>query len=305
MKKPNIVVICGPTGLGKTAVAIKLAEIFHGEIINADSMQIYKFMDIGTAKPTPHEQACISHHLIDIVKPNQLFDAAQFAKAAHKIAMTLHTQNIIPFVVGGTGLYIKALVYGLCDAAPADIDIRNKLKAETVVNAPDFLYKKLSKHDPEAAKKIHINDAYRIIRALEVYEITGKTVSEYRNEHKFLDAKFNVLKIGLFMDRKAMYDRINRRVDEMIEAGLVNEVKGLLDKGYDEKFKSMLSLGYRHIVDFIHGNCSWDETVRTLKRDTRRYAKRQITWFKTDSEIVWLEPHNLESMKNLIMNFLN
>ncbi|MBA3019049.1 MAG: tRNA (adenosine(37)-N6)-dimethylallyltransferase MiaA [Proteobacteria bacterium] len=302
--KPNIIVICGPTGLGKTAVSIELALDFHGEIIGADSMQIYRYMDIGTAKPTRNEQAQVPHHLIDIVDPDDPFDAAGFAKMAGEMIMNLHAVGIVPFVVGGTGLYIKALVHGLSHAGPADTDIRKRLKEAELLHGPGFLYEKLSKCDQEAAERIHPNDTYRIIRALEVYEATGMAISQYSKDHGFENRRFNVLKIGLHIERETLYERINQRVDAMIAAGLVDEVKMLLNRGYSEDLKSMQSIGYRHMIDFIKGRITWEETVRTLKRDTRRYAKRQMTWFKADPEIVWAEPEQLDYIKEMIKNFL-
>jgi len=302
--KPNIIVICGPTGLGKTAVSIELAIELHGEIIGADSMQIYRYMDTGTAKPTLDEQARVPHHLIDVVDPDEPFDAAMFAKMAGKMIMKLHADGIVPFVVGGTGFYIKALVHGLSHAGPADTDIRKRLKEAELFHGSGFLYEKLSKCDQEAAERIHPNDTYRIIRALEVYETTGMAISQYSKDHVFEKRRFNVLKIGLHMEREALYDRINQRVDAMIGEGLVDEVKMLLNRGYSEDLKSMQSIGYRHMVDFIKGRITWEETVRTLKRDTRRYAKRQMTWFKADPEIVCAEPEQIDYIKEIIINFL-
>ncbi len=302
--KPDIIVICGPTGLGKTAVSIELAIELHGEIIGADSMQIYQYMDIGTAKATLDEQALVPHHLIDIVDPDEPFDAAMFAKMAGELIMKLHADGIVPFVVGGTGLYIKALVHGLSHAGSADTDIRKRLKKAELLHGSGFLYERLCKCDQVAAGRIHPNDTYRIIRALEVYEATGMAISQYSKDHAFDKRRFNVLKIGLHMEREALYDRINRRVDAMIEEGLVDEVKMLLGRGYSEDLKSMQSIGYRHMVDFIKGRITWEETVRTLKRDTRRYAKRQMTWFKADPEVIWAEPEQSGYIRQLIKKFL-
>ncbi|MEE8553598.1 MAG: tRNA (adenosine(37)-N6)-dimethylallyltransferase MiaA [Desulfobacterales bacterium] len=302
--KPNVIVICGPTALGKTSIAIDLARTFKGEIVGADSMQIYRHMNIGTAKPTPDEQSIVPHHMIDIVDPNEPFDARQFAIMAHEKIMDLHARRVSPFVIGGTGLYIKALLHGLFEAMPADPDVRTRLKQEAEIHGTDFLHKRLSQLDSATAKRIHPNDTYRILRALEVYELTGKTISELQGEHSFTDKPFRVLKIGLHMDREIIYDRINRRVDAMIDSGLVNEVKGLLGMGYSADLKSMQSIGYRHMVDFIEGHSSWEEALRTLKRDTRRYAKRQLTWFKADSAIVWKEPGQLKEIRRTIEKFL-
>jgi len=304
-EKPKVVIICGPTGIGKTSVAIDIADVVNGEIISADSMQIYRYMDIGTAKPTIEEQRRIRHHIINIVDPDENFDAAKFSKRAHEKIIELYTGGIPPLVVGGTGLYIKALVHGLFDADTVNYDIRDVLKKEAVIHGTGFLHKRLTAYDPDAAGKIHPNDTYRIIRALEMIEATGETISKHQEGHGFKNKRYKVFKIGLRMERKALYHRINKRVDAMIEKGLVDEVKYLLDRGYSENLKSMQSIGYRHIVDFIKGRLSWDEVLRTLKRDTRRYAKRQMTWFKADPEIVWVNPSDVEGMITRVKDFLH
>jgi len=303
--KPDVVVICGPTATGKTSAAIELAGTVSGEIIGVDSMQVYRYMDIGTAKPTADEQACVPHHMIDVVDPDEHFDARKYAEMAHEIIMELFTRGITPLVVGGTGLYIKALVHGLFEADPTDHNIRRRLKEKAEALGTDFLHKRLNRCDPDTASRIHPHDTYRIIRALEVYELTGKTISDHHRTHRFQDRPFRVLKIGLDLDRDLLYDRINLRVDAMIEAGLIDEVKGLLGKGYLPNLKSMQSIGYRHLVDFIEKRLSWDEALRTLKRDTRRYAKRQLTWFNADPEVVWFNPEQLDDISRNIEAFLN
>jgi len=302
--KPKVIVICGPTGVGKTSTAIEIAGKFNGEIINADSMQIYKYMDIGTAKPTLDEQACVKHHMIDIVYPDESFDAAMYAKMAREISMKLDRQGVVSFVVGGTGFYIKALLHGLFMEGQSDLNIRERLKEEAAASGAAFLHTRLSKCDPAAAQNIHPNDEYRIIRALEIYEITGKSLSEYHEEHRFADEPFKVLTIGLDMNREILYDRINSRVDAMIDAGLIDEVKWLLHKGYSERLKPMQSIGYRHAIDYIKGGLTWDEALLTLKRDTRRYAKRQMTWFKADLQTVWMKSEQSKDIVRLIRKFL-
>ena len=304
--KPKVVVICGPTGVGKTSAAIEIAGEFKGEIINADSMQIYKYMDIGTAKSTLDEQSRVKHHMIDIVYPDESFDAAMYAKMAREIIMKLDREDVVSFVAGGTGFYIKALLYGLFigPAKGEDVNIRERLKGEAAFHGAAFLHTRLSKCDPTAAENIHANDTYRIIRALEIYEITGKSISEYHEDHRFADEPFKVLTIGLDMKREILYDRINSRVDAMIDTGLVDEIKRLLDNGYSENLKPMQSIGYRHITDYIKGRLSWDEALSILKRDTRRYAKRQMTWFKADSRIAWIKPEQLKDIIRLIKRFL-
>jgi tRNA dimethylallyltransferase len=302
--KPKVIVICGPTALGKTSTAIQLAKYFDGEIIGADSMQIYRYLDIGTAKPTLDEQAFVKHHMIGFIDPDEHFNARKYATLARKKVAALHRQKIIPFVVGGTGLYIKALFHGLFKTKTQDSDFRSRLNTEVKTHGSAYLYKRLCRQDPDSAKKIHPNDTYRILRALEVYALTGKTLAQLHRDHGFSDSPFDVLKIGLYINRETLYDRINKRVETMINNGFVNEVKQVMEMGYSPELKSMQSIGYRHIVSFIEGRCPWDETVRTLKRDTRRYAKRQITWFKADTEVIWKDPEALEDIKALIKKFL-
>jgi tRNA dimethylallyltransferase len=303
IKKPKVIVICGPTGVGKTAVGIQVAETLGGEIISADSMQIYRYMDIGTAKPTVDEQNRIFHHLIDIVDPDEDFDAVRFAKMAREKVLQLHHRDVLPVVVGGTGLYIKALLQGLFQSNPADPIIRERLMKEAAENGSSRLHDRLQQVDPDTAERLHPNDSYRIVRALETIESTGRSISDHHQDHGFADEPFQALKICLQMDRQKLYDRIDQRVDLMIEAGLVDEVQKLLGMGYTADLKSMQSIGYRHMVDVIEGRLSRDEGVRTLKRDTRRYAKRQFTWFGADQEIHWYEPGQLNDIIRLMKGF--
>ncbi|MBW1616572.1 MAG: tRNA (adenosine(37)-N6)-dimethylallyltransferase MiaA [Deltaproteobacteria bacterium] len=292
-ESPRIIVICGPTGIGKTTSAIKLASIFSGEIISADSMQIYKYMNIGTAKPAIEEQKAIKHHLIDILKPNQNFSAALFSKKAEKIIGELWQNKTPSFITGGTGLYIKTLIYGIFkDKKPSEAT-KEQIKKEAAEKGTASLYEKLKKIDPEAAVKIDPNDAYRIIRALTVFETTGKKISSHHKTHQFAEKKFEAYKIGLEIDRQTLYKKINRRVDQMIEQGFIQETKQLLKQGYSKNLKSMQSIGYKHIISFLEGELPLDKAIDTMKRDTRRYAKRQITWFKADKEIVWTSPDNI------------
>lgn len=300
----KIVVICGPTGVGKTGFAIELARQFGGQIVGADSMQIYRCMDIGTAKPTFAEKAAAVHHMVDIVDPQEKFDAAEYIRMAESCIAQIVAQGGLPFIVGGTGLYIKALLYGLTEAAPTNETVRARLKDETDKLGGAAMHARLAAVDSQSARRIHINDTYRVLRALEVYEITGKTISDHHNEHHFGHVRYQPLQIGLTLPRQALYERINHRVDAMIEQGLLNEVRSLLALGLEPQLKSMQSLGYRHMIRYLQGELDWPEAVRTLKRDHRRYAKRQLTWFGNDSTIQWLQPHQSGDAAHWIQSFL-
>jgi tRNA dimethylallyltransferase len=302
--KPKLVVICGPTGIGKTSAAIGVAETFGGEIINADSMQVYRSMTIGTAKPTAEEQARIPHHLVDVVDPDEDFDAARFSLQARKIVHDLTRRKVIPVVAGGTGLYIKAMLYGLFKTDPPDPAIRRKLRAEADTIGSDALHRRLKVIDPQAAARIHSHDTFRIIRALETVVTTGKSITDHHFRHGFRESPFRDLKIGLDMDRKQLYEGINSRVDAMIADGLVEEVRELLKSGVDGRSKAMRALGYRHMVDFLCGRLPWEEAVRIMKRDTRRFAKRQLSWFRADKDIEWCTPESISSLYPKIAAFL-
>lgn len=301
--KTALVIVCGPTGIGKTSVAIGIAEAENGEVIGADSMQIYRQMTIGTAKPTAAEQARVPHHMVDVVDPAEDFDAARFAATAGRIVGDLARRGILPIVAGGTGLYIKALTRGIFEIEAGDPQIRADLKAAVTEKGMPALYRELENVDPETASRVHPNDTYRVLRALEVHAVTGTTMSRLQADHAFAEEKYNCLKIGLTMDRDRLYERINRRVDMMIDEGLEAEVRGLLAKGYDPQLKAMQSIGYRHMAAYLGGEIQWEEMLATLKRDTRRYAKRQFTWFRADPQIQWFEPEETKKILALVRNF--
>jgi tRNA dimethylallyltransferase len=301
---PRIALICGPTGVGKTTVAIEIASALDAEIVNADSMQVYRYMDIGTAKPSSLEQARIPHHMIDIVDPDEPFDAQRYAEMSQNIAFQLAEQGIPVLVAGGTGFYIRALIHGLFESGSGNSEIRLKLKEEADTNGTAELYLRLCVCDPKAAAKIHPHDAFRIVRALEIYETTGQPISACHQEHRLMPPLFDVLKIGLFRQREVLYARINHRVDLMVEEGLVDEVKSLLKRGYSSELKPLQSIGYRHIVDFFEGRLSWEDTLQTLKQDTRRYAKRQLTWFNSDSQVKWIDADRLDEITKTIKSFM-
>ena len=301
---PKIVIICGPTGVGKTEFAIRLAQRFGGQIVGADSMQIYRRMDIGTAKPTTEEQASVCHHMVDIVDPDEPFDAAEYGQRAGAVIQGLIAQDRTPFVVGGTGLYIKALVFGLFQARTAEPEARRRLKAQLAQEGPAGLHARLTRLDPQAATRIHRNDAYRILRALEVFECTGRPISDHHGSHGFAQFRYQTLTIGLTLPREQLYARIDQRVEAMLAAGLLEEVRGLLTSGYDPGLKSMQALGYRHMADYLQGRLTWEETLRILKRDHRRYAKRQFTWFNAVAGIRWMLPDQVDDAVAMVATFL-
>lgn len=299
-----VVLIAGPTAVGKTALSLDLADSLGTEIINADSMQVYRFMDIGTAKPSPEERARIPHHLIDVADPDESYDAALFVRQARPVIDALHAQGKIPLVVGGTGLYMKALTRGLCPGPGADPETRRKILEELERHGLPFLYEELRRVDPGCAAKIHPNDRQRILRALEVFRCTGVPLSRWQDAHGFRHSSYRTVKIALCRDRLDLYARIDQRVFHMIERGLVDEVRGLLEKGYPCTLRPMQSLGYRHMCLYLSGTVSLDEAVRLMQRDTRRYAKRQLTWFKGDPEFRWFHAEETERIASWILETL-
>jgi len=300
----RIVVICGPTGTGKTAAAIEIAQAIGAVIVSADSMQVYRYMDIGTAKPTPAERAAVPHHLIDVVDPDGTFNAQQYVALADAVIEDDFRRKIPVLVVGGTGLYIRALRYGLFPAPQIDPLIRSVLRTEVSEKGPAALYARLRELDPQSAAALHPNDTQRILRALEVSLSTGRPFSSYLKDHGFRSERYATCVIGLYREREVLYGRIDRRVDDMLENGFLQEVERLLQMGYAAGLASMQSLGYRHLVDFIEGRMNWDETVRTLKRDTRHYAKRQMTWFQKEKNIIWIDANRTDAMIAVVKDFL-
>jgi len=287
--KYALLVLLGPTAVGKTEVALNLICKIHGEIISADSRQIYKEMDIGTGKPSPTIREKFPHHLVDIISPSQIFNAAEFKRRAEKIIARLQRENKLPVVVGGCGLYIRALVDGLFVGPGTDWNLRKKLKEEAKEKGNEalYLYEKLRKIDSETASRLHPNDQRRVIRALEVYYLSGKKISSYQKEHPSSLSKTVI--VGLRRKRDSLYKLINERVDKMVKEGLIQEVETLLKKGYDEDLPSMQGLGYRQIVGYLKGRYPKEEAIRLIKRDTRRFSKRQLNWFKKDKRIIWLD----------------
>ena len=292
---PKLLIVLGPTAVGKSDTVLDLALQFGAEIISADSQQVYRYMDIGTAKPSREQREKLPHHLIDIVDPDEEFNAAIFRDLAIDVAYGLADRDKRIIVCGGTGLYIKALTKGLFAVPGRDPQIREALEWEIEEHGIGSLYHRLEQIDPESAARIHPHDRQRITRALEVYHATGRQISGWHSEHGFNDSLFDVLKIGLDRQRIELYDRIDRRCDFMIASGLLDEVKKLVDMGYGLGLKPMQSIGYRHLGLFLRGRMSLEKAVDLMKRDTRRFAKRQLTWFRNDREIRWFDPESQRS----------
>jgi len=279
-KDNNLLILLGPTGVGKTDILIKLAQkIPDIEIVSADSMQIYKYMDIGTAKPNKNILKTIKHYMIDIIDPAENFDVIQYDKLAIKIILDIFKRGKIPVLIGGSGLYITSIVEPLFPGPGKDIAYRKILGKEASIYGKKYLYDKLTKIDPISASKISPYDLKRIIRALEVYRLTGNTISYLQKQYSNKNIKFNYYIIGLKRDRENLYQRINLRVDQMIRDGFIEEVKMLRVRGYNENLNSMQGLGYKQINKYLDGEYDKETTINLIKRDTRRYAKRQMTWF--------------------------
>ena len=288
--KPKLLVVLGPTAVGKSAVGIDIAKRLGGEIINADSLQVYKYLDIGTAKPSSKELAEVRHHLIDIVSPSEDFNAGMFRSRAASVIESLYKSNTNIILAGGTYLYVKVLLSGLIEGLPASQEIRDNIKKLRSIFGLPYVYDRLCSLDPQAASKIHPNDYVRMERALEVNYLTGQKMSELQSRHSFSEQDFEYLKIGISQDRDMLRERIDNRVDVMIEAGLVDEVKRLREMGYTGDLKPMQSIGYKEVNQFLEGDIDLDRAVELIKRDTKRFAKRQMTWLRKDSEIEWFEP---------------
>jgi tRNA dimethylallyltransferase len=285
----KILVVCGPTASGKTRLAVHLAQVLNAEIVNADSMQIYRGMDIGTAKPSIAQQDGIRHHLIDIVDPDQAFSAADYSVAADDVIRDIQLRGKRVVIVGGTGLYIRALIHGLVDSPGGDVELRQSLQEDAVRLGNDAMLEKLRLVDPELAATLHPNNLVRIIRALEVHRLTGIPLSSHQKEHAFAVRRYDALHIGISVERPLLYQRIEERVEQMLDEGLVREVDGLLTAGFSRDLKALRAIGYKEIISYLHGELSLEDAVRLIKRDTRHYAKRQLTWFKADPDILWFE----------------
>lgn len=291
----NVIVIVGPTAVGKTKLSIDLAKEFNGEIISADSMQVYKFMDIGTAKPNNDEMGGIKHFLIDEIEPSQDFSVAQYKEKATKYIDDVLSRGKIPIVVGGTGLYINSLIYNIqFSEVLADNEYRDYLYKIAEQKGNEYLYEILMQTDSQAALKIHINDTKRIIRALEVYKSTGEKISTQVSNSRMIESKYHFIIIGLTLEREILYQRINKRVDQMINQGLIEEVEMLISKGYLKNSTSMQAIGYKEMVRYLDNEISLEEAVQAVKQESRRYAKRQMTWLRRIEEIKWYDITNMK-----------
>ena len=289
MNKPKVIVICGPTASGKTALSIELAKKINGEIISSDSMQIYKDMDIGTAKPTKQEMQEIKHYLLNFVEPDQRYSVAQFKKDAEKAIEEILAKNKVPIIVGGTGLYVDSLIYGIeYQEIELDKKYREELEEKAQKEGLETLYEQAQKIDPQAMEKISANDKKRILRILEIYHSTGKTKTQQEIESRKNEVKYDYKVFALNMEREKLYERINKRVDIMIEQGLIQEVENLCSK-YTEFPTAMQGVGYKEVVEYLQGKISEQEMIEKIKMETRRYAKRQLTWFRKNKQTIWLD----------------
>lgn len=299
-KKIPLLIIAGPTATGKTEVAVKVGKTLEGEVISADSMQIYRHMDIGTAKPIFDEMEGIPHHLIDIVNPDTDFTVAVFQKLAREQLKKIHNKWKMPLLVGGTGFYIDAVIYDYdFSLTSADEHLRAFYRLEAEQKGSEAVHRMLAEVDPEAAARIHVNDLKRTIRALEIYHQTGVAGAQFRKKNKVLYPGYNILFVCLHYERDKLYERIETRVDRMIRKGLVQEVQNLLDTGYSRHLVSMQALGYKEIVGYLYDEYTLEEAIFLLKRNTRRFAKRQLTWFRRYSSIKWIDMEKYGTIEDI------
>ncbi len=306
--KPRVVVVTGPTASGKTPIAIEIALRFGGEIVNADSMQVYRYMDVGTAKPSPEQRARVPHHLLDVVTPDVPYSAGRYAEEARKAATEIHAAGKIVVLTGGSGLYIRAFLEGLLDAGEADPTLRVQLEdeARAAAAAGDSLrlHRRLAAIDPEAADRIHPNDQRRIVRALEIAASLGKPASRLRDDHAFGDRPYRALHLALDPGREALAARIDRRCGEMIDHGLLREARALRERGYGPELRPMRAIGYRHMAPVVDGADTLANALEAMRRDTRRFARRQRTWLRKVPSVQWLSPDASRAVFDAVESFL-
>ena len=304
MKKP-LIILTGPTAVGKTKASIGLAKALNGEIISADSMQVYKYMDIGSAKIRPEEMDGIKHYLIDELEPDEEFHVVRFQQMAKAAMEEIYAKGKVPIVVGGTGFYIQALLYDIYFTEnEEDTAYRMELEQIAKENGPEKLHEMLREVDPESADAIHANNVKRVIRALEFYKLTGQKISEHNEKERAKESPYEFCYFVLNDDRKLLYDRIDLRIDKMMEEGLLEEVSSLKNKGYTKDMVSMQGLGYKEILDYLNGECSLEEAIYILKRDTRHFAKRQLTWFRRERDVIWVDKNNYDHDEEKILEVM-
>ena len=304
MKQP-LIILTGPTASGKTALSVELAKRIGGEIISADSMQVYRYMDVGSAKVTVEEMDGVPHHLIDVLDPQDSFNVVTFQEMAKEAMKKIYANGHIPIVAGGTGFYIQALLYDIdFTDNDGDMEYRHQLEELAKEQGAEVLHSMLKEVDPPSAEAIHANNVKRVIRALEFYKKTGQRISDHNEEERQKESPYNFAYYVLNMDRATLYDRIDLRVDKMIEAGLEEEVKQLKAMGCTRDMVSMQGLGYKEILDYLNGELSLEEAVYILKRDTRHFAKRQLTWFKREKDVTWVKQENFGFDREKILNWM-
>jgi tRNA dimethylallyltransferase len=304
MKKP-LIILTGPTAVGKTELSIRLAKELNGEIISADSMQVYKGMDIGTAKISPEEMCGVTHYLIDILDPKEDFNVVKFKEAACAAMEAIYQKGKLPIIVGGTGFYIQAVLNDInFEETPTDTTYRIELEELATNKGSEYLHAMLMDVDEGSAKAIHANNVKKVIRALEYYKQTGKKISEHNEAERQKESPYNFLYFVLNHTRDVLYKRIDQRVDLMVEQGLIEEVQALYESGYDRNLVSMQGLGYKEIISYLEGECTLDEAVYILKRDTRHFAKRQLTWFKREKEVIWINKNEYNEEEDILTMML-
>ena len=282
--------IVGPTGAGKSALAMEVAERLNCEIVNADSRQFYRGMDLGTAKPSAEDRARVPHHLIDVRQPDEALDVAEFAQLARDAIVEIAARGRNPLVVGGSGLYLRVIRGGIFPGPPASAEIRDRLAKVAAEQGVAHLHQRLRELDPEAANRIGVNDLYRIVRALEVFELTGETISAHQRRHRFADIGYDTLTVGVEVERPKLYASIDARFDAMVAGGLVAEVRTLIDAGYSPDQPPLSTIGYKQIAMYLRGEIALDDAVAQARQESRRLAKRQLTWFRREPDVVWLDP---------------
>lgn len=302
--KPRAVFVVGPTGVGKSDISMSLASHLNAEIISADSMQVYRYMDIGTAKPTAAQRRQRQHHLLDVVDPDGEFNVALFREHALAAMKEIWARGRNVLVVGGSGLYVKALARGLTRGVGRNVKFRASMERTISEKGLSFLFERLKRVDPDAGERIHPHDRVRIVRALEVLQSTGKSLKQWHQEHGFQDRPFDMLAVGLKRTRADLYERIDLRCCEMMEGGLLDEVAGLLEKGYSLALRSMQSVGYRQAGECLMGRLSQADALSSMQQATRRLARRQLTWFRGDDKLQWWHPDRMEDISELFSGFL-